>query len=126
MSSPERCLAVLNAGSSSIKFALYGVSADEPLLFKGKVEEIGVAPRLTAEDAEGKGVAARNWPAEGFDHGAATREVLTTARELIGGLPVAAVAHRVVHGGTKYSAPVRVDASVIAELAELSPLAPLH
>jgi acetate kinase len=42
------------------------------------------------------------------------------------GTPVAAVGHRVVHGGTKYAAPVRVDPGVIAELRALVPLAPLH
>src|SRR5678816_1126193 len=126
MSSPERCVAVLNAGSSSIKFAVYGVAGDEPLLFRGKVEEIGVAPRLEVQDAEGRPAPARTWPPDGFDHAAATREVLATALELLGGRPVAAVAHRVVHGGTRYSAPVRLDAGVIAQLAELAPLAPLH
>ena len=120
-------MAVLNAGSSSLKFAVYGAAAGEPLLFKGKVEEIGTAPRLQVEGAEGRsGAPTRAWPPGGVDHAAATREVLATALGLIGGRKVAAVAHRVVHGGTKYAAPVLLDAGVIAELAALSPLAPLH
>jgi acetate kinase len=127
MASPERCVAVLNAGSSSLKFAVYGAAADAPLMFKGKVEEIGTAPRLQVEDAQGRPAApAKAWPGDGVDHAAATREVLATALSLIGGRTVAAVAHRVVHGGTKYAAPVLLDAGVIAELAELAPLAPLH
>jgi acetate kinase len=127
MSSPEHCVAVLNAGSSSLKFAVYGAAADAPLLFKGKVEEVGTAPRLSVEDAQGRPAApARPWPAGAIDHAAATHEVLATALGLIAGRKVAAVAHRVVHGGMKYSAPVLLDAGVIAELAELAPLAPLH
>jgi acetate kinase len=43
-----------------------------------------------------------------------------------GGRPPAAIVHRVVHGGAKYAAPVRVDAAVVAELKSYIPLAPLH
>ena len=120
----DRCIAVLNAGSSSIKFALYSV--DETLRFKGQVEKIGVAPRLYVTDAVGKAVAEKTWPSEGFDHRAATRELLQSAIELLQGAEVAAVGHRVVHGGPNYSAPIRIDESVLASLAKLAPLAPLH
>jgi acetate kinase len=68
----------------------------------------------------------RNWPAEGFDHRAATQEIIRTARELLEGRAVAAVGHRVVHGGVRYASPIRIDAEVIAALMELAPLAPLH
>jgi acetate kinase len=115
-------IAVLNAGSSSIKFALYqGVDA---LLFRGQIERIGSAPRLTAHDAAGKSVAERSWPS--LDHRAATREIVRTVAELSAGAPVTAVGHRVVHGGTHYAAPVRIDADVLEKLAALIPLAPLH
>ena len=116
-------IAVLNAGSSSIKFALY--DASERLSFKGQVEQIGVSPRLKVSNAQGEAVAERSWPAEGFDHRAATEVLVATTVELLGGRP-AAVGHRVVHGGTRYAAPILVDAEVLAALAELKPLAPLH
>src|SRR4029453_2568860 len=116
-------IAVLNAGSSSIKFALY--DASERLRFKGQVEQIGVSPRLKVTNAEGQAVAQRTWPSEGFDHRAATQSLVETAVELLGGRP-AAVGHRVVHGGTRYAAPILVDAEVLAALEELKPLAPLH
>jgi acetate kinase len=67
------CIAVINAGSSSVKFALYEVSRDVTALFRGQVEGIGVAPRLTIRDAHGEVVAKREWSAEGFNHDAATR-----------------------------------------------------
>ena len=59
------CLAVLNAGSSSIKFALYEAGHDGPLLFRGQVENIGLAPYLKAADAAGAVVAERRWTGGG-------------------------------------------------------------
>jgi acetate kinase len=120
------CIAVINAGSSSIKFALYGTDRDESLLFRGQIQGIGVSPHLSAANARGETVAEKTWPAKGFDHHAATREILQTSSKLIQGTPVAAVGHRVVHGGTKYATPTLITPEVIASLAELVPLAPLH
>jgi acetate kinase len=120
----DETVAVLNAGSSSIKFALY--EKDVSLLFRGQVEQIGVSPKLQVSNPAGEKLIERSWPASGFDHKAATREILETAIALKQGKPVAGVGHRVVHGGTRYAAPVKVDDEVMAALAELVPLAPLH
>jgi acetate kinase len=122
----QGCIAVLNAGSSSIKFAIYEDAAAQPLMLRGQVQQIGVAPNLRVTDAEGTTIATRTWPAQGFDHRAATESILTTVGGLIKGTQVRGVGHRVVHGGTDYAAPVRVDAGVLASLARLVPLAPLH
>jgi acetate kinase len=119
-------VAVLNAGSSSIKFALYSDAPRLPLLFRGQIEQIGVAPHLSARDAAGNPVAEASWPAKGFDHNAATRVVLETARDLLAGAPVKGVGHRVVHGGTDFAEPVRIDGAVLSDLQKLEPLAPLH
>src|SRR6478672_11544065 len=121
----NRSIAVINAGSSSIKFGLYEVGT-ESLLYRGKVEQIGISPHLQVSDAKGAAVFERHWPAKGLDHRAATHEILETGRSLVAGTPVAAVGHRVVHGGTKYALPTRIDHGVIADLSELVPLAPLH
>jgi len=120
------CLAVLNAGSSSLKFAVYEAAPGEPLLFKGQLDGIGVSPRLVLKDARGEPLEERSWPAEGFDHASATHEVLNTSIQRIDGRPVLGVGHRVVHGGMTYAQPARIDASVIAALRALAPLAPLH
>jgi acetate kinase len=120
------CIAVLNAGSSSIKFAIYETEPAETMLFRGQVEQIGISPRLRVVDAHGNGVTEQSWHAERTDHRAATRRLLDGAVDLIQGKPVLAVGHRVVHGGMKYASPVRVNGQVIADLAALSPLAPLH
>ena len=126
MATSPGCIAVLNAGSSSIKFALYDQGLAGALLFRGQVERIGQAPRLEAKDAAGKVVAERNWPEGKLDHEAATTEIIAFGRELLHGRPVVAFGHRVVHGGTEFSAPALIDDKVLAKLAELVPLAPLH
>jgi acetate kinase len=117
------CVAVLNAGSSSIKFALF---EDEAALFRGQLEGLGAQPRMRIADSSGARIVDETLSAEGLTRAAATRMLLETVVGLVGGRPVLAVGHRVVHGGVKYAAPVRVDARVLAELAELAPLAPLH
>ena len=120
------CIAVVNAGSSSIKFALFDAGSDTNVLFRGQIEAIGVAPKLHVRDAQGNTIEQRSWPAEGFDHKAAAREILTAGSSLAKGTPILGVGHRIVHGGTKYGAPVRLNQHVLDELAKLIPLAPLH
>ena len=120
------CIAVINAGSSSVKFAVYEASGEAHVLFRGQVEGIGTAPHLTIEDTDSRVVAEQNWPADGFDHVTATRELLTTGTNLIEGRQVVGIGHRVVHGGMHYAAPIRLDRAVLASLSELIPLAPLH
>src|SRR4051812_36569228 len=123
---PLECIGVVNAGSSSVKFAFYASQGDQPLLLRGQVEQIGVSPTLSAEDAKGNEVASRTWSAEGFSHAEAIAAILETARDLLAGSTVIGVGHRVVHGGTRFSAPVEVSPEVIDELEKLVPLAPLH
>ena len=116
---------VINAGSSSIKFAIYRAPGLE-LMFRGQVERIGSKPRLRVFDAAHKPVVEREWAGNDLDHRAATEEIIRTGRQLIGDAEIRAVGHRVVHGGTAYAAPVRIDAKVLETLARLIPLAPLH
>ncbi|MFZ9635101.1 MAG: acetate/propionate family kinase, partial [Alphaproteobacteria bacterium] len=66
------------------------------------------------------------WGAGGFDHAAAVRELGAIEDELLGGRRLAAIGHRVVHGGTRFAEPLRVDDEAIAALEALVPLAPLH
>ena len=120
------CVAVLNAGSSSIKFALYEPGADGALLFHGQVERLGGAAHLAASDRAGNTVAERRWPEGALDHRAATAEILALGHTLLAGRTVAAFGHRVVHGGVKFARPTLLDAGVLAELGRLVPLAPLH
>jgi acetate kinase len=120
------CIAVLNAGSSSIKFALFTNESDQRLVFRGQVENLGVAPRMTVHDADGGQVLENDWGAEQLDHRTATKIIFETAIGLLAGKPVAAVGHRVVHGGIEFTKPVRVTKDVLSRLRSLCPLAPLH
>jgi acetate kinase len=122
---------VLNAGSSSIKFSLYrrGGGADELVAGPhGQVEGIGIAPRLIADGLDGGAhVDAPQDKAVVPDHDGAIRVLLDWLAAHGGGAhDIAAIGHRVVHGGTVYDRPVRIDPAVMAVLDGLVPLAPLH
>jgi acetate kinase len=110
---------VLNAGSSSIKFSLYG----EELVASGQMSGIYTEPRFTARDATEK-----KWPpGTKLGHDGALAHIVEWLKSTQGTKHrLAAVGHRVVHGGADYAAPVRVDAAVLAKLEKLVPLAPLH
>ena len=124
--SDRGCIAVLNAGSSSVKFALYEAGDKGALLFRGQVEQLGLAPRMKVVDARGETVTRRKWTNDQLDHRRATEEILKLGRELLAGRPVLGIGHRVVHGGTRFDAPARIDAEVLRYLGTLVPLAPLH
>lgn len=116
---------VLNCGSSSIKFALFDGDT-EPLprkpLWAGKVDGIGGNAKLIQGRAEP--VPLVLGPAKPYH--AALQYVRASVEEQAHGRLPGAVAHRVVHGGSKYVAPVRVDGQVLADLTSYIPLAPLH
>jgi acetate kinase len=119
---------VLNAGSSSIKFQLFGVSPGARLVrrVKGQMEGIGSRPRLLAKDADGHVLIDQTWPTpEASTVPAALDKVIAFLRESIGSLPTA-IGHRVVHGGPSYAEPTIVTAAVLSQLERLAPLAPLH
>lgn len=137
-------LLVLNAGSSSLKFALFeedGRALRERL--RGQVEGLPGRPRFEADlavddDARaGAGAPAtrqraadRRWAAGEAgaprDVRAALGVVLEWLHENVRPLAVRAIGHRVVHGGATHAAPVVVDDAVFGELEKLVPLAPLH
>ena len=120
---------VLNAGSSSIKFQLFATGDGEEVerRIKGEVEGIGTKPHLTAEAKDGKSLVDKTWgPAELGDAAAALDHVLDWLTQELRGEMLSAVGHRVVHGGTRFTAPILVDDAVIAGIEALVPLAPLH
>ena len=125
----RRSIAVLNAGSSSIKFSLFDLADGAiDLVARGQVEGLGTpSAAFAAKDAAGASLGTHEWgPAATPDHAAAVRHLIGFLREMGGEREIAAVGHRVVHGGMRYSQPVRVDAALLAELDAFVPLAPLH
>ncbi|WP_132249277.1 acetate/propionate family kinase [Methylobacterium segetis] len=121
-------LLVLNAGSSSLKFQVFELGeAEEPLrLFRGLFEGLGGSAHLLIRDGAGNAVADEAFEGPGWGHEEALLHVAAWLRAHGSGLRLAAVGHRVVHGGLAYDAPVHVDAEVLENLERLVPLAPLH
>ena len=120
----EPLIGVINAGSSSLKFSFY---EGENRLLSGQVDGIGVLAKASAAGPQGESIA----PPELVGRPAtAPSELLPAiipwARERLGGRQLAALGHRVVHGGMHYSRPARVTAELLVELEALVPLAPLH
>src|SRR5574343_355874 len=124
----SRAILTINAGSSSIKFALYALDEDiarRPYL-NGQIDGIGAAARLVAKNAAGERIADDALP-EGIKHAAAFAALLDwldshqqNSRRIV------AVGHRVVHGGELFSQPVRLDDAAIKALEQFIVLAPLH
>ncbi|MGH2524148.1 MAG: acetate/propionate family kinase, partial [Anaerolineales bacterium] len=119
----------LNAGSSSLKFALFEANGEAPLeQARGQVEGLDTKPRMAIKDPHGGMLEEQQWSSgEGPDSAqAALRHTLAWLEATYPRLRVVAVGHRVAHGGPEYSAPVVLDQGVITTLRQFNPLAPLH
>ena len=121
---------VINAGSSSIKFQLFeeaGANTDPVVLYKGLIDGIYVDPKFVAKDAADNKLTDEKLPADlPKSHDSALRHLLAWMQPHLEGRKIAAVGHRVLHGGTKYSKPVLVTPEVFADLEGFIPLGPLH
>jgi acetate kinase len=126
----NKYLLVINAGSSSIKFAIYqkGVSPEQLLAAAaGQIEGIGSQPSFTVKTSDGLVLLERKLSVnEAHNHPDAINIIHSWLWEYCEDGALLAVGHRVVHGGQRYFAPVLVDATILAELDTLIPLAPLH
>ena len=120
----------LNAGSSSLKFAAFALvnGAEPSQLASGQIEGIGATPKGGVKTAAGEKSRAhvRSVGSRRVDHQAAMGAILGWLRKAGYDCSVAAVGHRVVHGGPDLVEPMLIDESVIAKLKRLIPLAPLH
>ena len=118
---------VINAGSSSIKFAIYQKNTSSAHLIpdaSGQIEGIGSQPSFTVKSSEGLVLLERKLTInEAHDHMDALTLILDWLLEYLANGTLLAVGHRVVHGGQHFLAPVQIDASVLAELETLVPLA---
>ena len=117
----------LNAGSSSLKFSLFDISAAPAQMAIGLVENIGGQPRLKADLGDALAGVARELPSdEAADHTGALATVLDLLRAAFPDAKASVVGHRVVHGGPHHAEPIVVTEPVLAELRRLSPFAPIH
>lgn len=128
-------LLTLNAGSSSIKVALFDAAhpggdggALPSARWSGQADGLGAGlkARLRVRDAQGKTLLDEALEGARASHQGALAALLEWHAQQGEGGRIAAVGHRIVHGGTDFVAPVRIDAALLDALAKLEPLAPLH
>jgi acetate kinase len=118
----------LNAGSSSIKFALFDAGQDKlPAMAAGQIDGLASHATFSARHIEsGQKESFPLQPAGAVDHARAVNSILQWIETRLAGRRVAAVGHRIVHGGPHHTAPVPIDERLIDDLRALTPLAPLH
>jgi acetate kinase len=125
---PMDTILVVNAGSSSVKFQIFELAkADNPQrLIRGQVDGIGTRPRLRAESRDGKTLIDKTYAPQDVADGAAAIAAAGDWLRETQKVKLIAVGHRVVHGGPQYDRSVVVTKEVLAQLEQLSSLAPLH
>lgn len=122
---PEGVLA-FNAGSSSLKFALFpGAGSGFEAVFRGQISASASGHHLSLRDGSGNVIDDRPWQPRS-EPGADALAVLHLIEERPEAHVVTAIGHRIVHGGLRFVDPVVVNADVIAAIEALTPLAPLH
>ncbi len=111
----------MNAGSSSLKFAVFPAEADSAPVLRGEIENLDEAPRLLMRDARGIKLADKSWP-----QGEVMSGLLRAIEAQLADQPLLAIGHRIVHGGADHIAPERVTPALLGALLALTPLDPLH
>jgi len=119
----DAAILVLNAGSSSVKFALFAADTLQPLC-RGGIEGIGSQARFGGAAGAQAHLFEGGLPEES-DHAAATHWLLDRIRRT-DGIELRAAGHRVVHGGPDFASPVVISEAVMTALEALIPLAPAH
>jgi acetate kinase len=119
---------VVNAGSSSVKFQVFGVDTTRKLTrrLKGQLDGIGTRPHLRASGPDGKPIVDRGYDTAGVSTVPAALETAGAWLRDEQHIDLGAVGHRVVHGGPQYDRPVLINAEVLARLERYTSLAPLH
>src|SRR5262245_6014988 len=123
MNDATDAILVLNAGSSSVKAAVFAVQGGELALeLHGQGEGLYTTPRFEAHDPTGRLVAEQSWDGTTLGHDGAVEYLGDFLQHHLTDHRLVGVGHRVVHGGLDYTAPVRVEAKTLAALERLVPL----
>lgn len=127
MSNQRQGLLTLNAGSSSIKFALFAVPALEQLII-GQIDGIGSQAAFKAKSTDQSINEKYEWPVDQApkNHSTALQWLIDWLGKHMSDMQIKAVGHRVVHGGHHYSEPVVINEAVLEKFETLLSLAPLH
>ncbi|MCB1706303.1 MAG: acetate/propionate family kinase [Halioglobus sp.] len=120
---------IINAGSSSIKFALYSPGGQRDTLvclFRGAIQDIGARACLRVSENALRHGGSAAIAGEAHTHEAALQQILEWMATLAPHYRLVAAGHRVVHGGMAFKAPIRLDRESLSRLQDLIPLAPMH
>ncbi len=123
--SDNACVLTINGGSSSIKFALFETGGELRRIFSGRIEGIGQAEGTFSVKSPQAGEIFTK-KVQVSDHTAAVGLLVDWVKEGMGSRMLAAIGHRVVHGGPKYWEPQLVTPEMVAALHQLSPFDPEH
>ncbi|MFC0807104.1 acetate/propionate family kinase [Ensifer sp. P24N7] len=120
-------LLVINAGSSSLKFQIFGIAtAGLERQVRAKLDGIGTRSRLKATAADGTELIDRSLDTTDVRDLPAALSVARDWLATLRGFDLRAIGHRVVHGGPDYVRPVLIDTTVLDRLSSYQDLAPLH
>ena len=123
----SNAILTLNAGSSSLKFAIFDGADVLSTSMRGEINNLDATPHLIARRADGAILVEKHWPAGGTEPFAFVLDTLLEFAEAhLGRDGLAAVGHRVVHGGADHIEPELITPALIGALQELTPLDPLH
>ena len=116
----------LNAGSSSLKFALFHAGEGMGVALRGEIEDMATAPKLLARDAQGAVIAEQHWLSGAPEFADILEPLMRLVEAHQGSRRLAGVGHRVVNGGADHVTPARVTPDLLSALEALTPLDPLH
>jgi len=122
-------IAVFNAGSTSLKFGLYGLDLAAGLapICRGSLNGLRTSPVFSASDGEGTPLASRQWESgRAINHQEAIAFIIEWLKPHLAATPPAAVGHRILLGGAKYPQPVRINGDVLDDLDALAAMEPSH
>ena len=117
----------INAGSSSLKFAVFSNETTPRETLRGEIENLDAAPHLHARDTAGTILADQTWPQNAAPPFVELPGILLNlASAHLDNGKLAAIGHRIVHGGATHIAPALATPALLESLASLTPLDPLH
>jgi acetate kinase len=125
----SEAIVVVNAGSTSLKFGAYAVDGSRslPLLCRGQIDSMESDPHFVVNNADGKQLGVHEWGKDrAIDHKTALHFVITWLEANLGDRKVVAAGHRVVLGGVRFEAPVRIERGVLDYLDSLVVMEPSH
>jgi acetate kinase len=125
----SEAIVVFNAGSTSLKFGAYAMDAARSLalLSVGRIDSMQGDPHFIVKNAAGKPLDAHEWgEGQAIDHKTALHFVITWLEANLAGAKVVAAGHRVVLGGARFAAPVRIEGDVLDYLDSLVEMEPSH